>query len=326
MASWQTGWRACRKCAGLVFFGSAACPAGGVHHHAQSGDYSLAFASLPIPPETEAGWQWCRLCQTLIYTKTGGCSVPDPCASGGLHDHTGSGDYMIRFEDIDRGEEQGQKGWRWCSKCQALFHAGPDNALSGACVVDGLHEGDSSAEYVLSVGGVPAMPEGQGRWKVCSKCRVLAFDGYAACAGGGAHDPAGSKELAVAFQSAGSRGQAGWRWCNACYAMVFAGGTGGLGRCPSGGRSHEIGGSGAYVLAMGRDVIHPPRYQSGWAWCCRCEILWSNSDNLMSRCPARPKVGHTSDGSGDYFVGLDVPRFRWTPPATHADAQQPSKS
>ena len=67
------------------------------------------------------------------------------CSGGGLHDHTGSGEYTVPEA---ASKINGQHGWRWCSKCQTLGYS--LNASPGACPGGGLHDYSSSSEYVLA--------------------------------------------------------------------------------------------------------------------------------------------------------------------------------
>ena len=94
----QDNWRWCNKCQQLYFAGSASqgsCPAGGQHDHTGSGDYVLPQKGTgAIPEYNQDNWRWCRKCQVLAYA---GGSSPGACQAGGMHDHTGSGDYMLEY-------------------------------------------------------------------------------------------------------------------------------------------------------------------------------------------------------------------------------------
>jgi CubicO group peptidase (beta-lactamase class C family) len=94
----QDNWRWCNKCQALAYAGGAApgpCAAGGVHDHTGSGDYVLAQKSGSIPPYNQDNWKWCKKCQVLA--SAGGASAGN-CAAGGIHDHTGSGDYLLEYQ------------------------------------------------------------------------------------------------------------------------------------------------------------------------------------------------------------------------------------
>ena len=95
----QHNWRWCNKCQALSFAGSPSlgqCPAGGLHDHSGSGDYVLPIRAprTAVPPDFQDNFLWCNKCQVL---SAGGASTPGPCAAGGEHDHTGSGNYMLGY-------------------------------------------------------------------------------------------------------------------------------------------------------------------------------------------------------------------------------------
>ncbi len=94
----QANWRWCNKCQALSFGGSPSpgkCSAGGMHDHVGSGNYVLALrGSGTVPQDSQANWRWCNKCQVLAYA---GSSSAGACGAGGLHDHTGSGDYILGY-------------------------------------------------------------------------------------------------------------------------------------------------------------------------------------------------------------------------------------
>jgi hypothetical protein len=91
----QDNWRWCNKCQGLAYAGNptvGACPAGGTHDHAGSGNYILVLDS-PIPiPYTQDNWRWCNKCQGLAYADNPSVGA---CPAGGTHDHAGSENYSL---------------------------------------------------------------------------------------------------------------------------------------------------------------------------------------------------------------------------------------
>jgi hypothetical protein len=138
----QDNWRWCRKCQGLAFAGSpspGACPAGGLHDHQGSGDYTLV-KNVPGAPG-QHNWRWCNKCQGLAFA---GNRSLGRCPAGGLHDHRGSGDYTLV---INVPGAPGQHNWRLCNKCQGLGFAG--NPSPGACPAGGLHDFRFSNDYSL---------------------------------------------------------------------------------------------------------------------------------------------------------------------------------
>jgi CubicO group peptidase (beta-lactamase class C family) len=138
----QANWRWCKKCQGLFFAGHnlGACPAGGTHVTAGSGDYHLINNSTFA--YGQANWRWCKKCQALFFA---GNSL-GTCPSGGGHDKSGSGDYTL-VHNSPYNEHQGN--WRWCKKCQSLFFAG--NSL-GICPAGGTHDKTGSGNYALASG------------------------------------------------------------------------------------------------------------------------------------------------------------------------------
>lgn len=108
-------------------------------------------------------WRWCRRCQGLFFSGGGSRGL---CPSGGGHDSTGSGNYVL-----SDGTGSGQQAWRWCWKCQGLFFTG--NGWAGLCPEGGIHNGIRSGNYALSLnGGV-----GQQNWRWCRACDGLFFAG-----------------------------------------------------------------------------------------------------------------------------------------------------
>jgi Ricin-type beta-trefoil lectin domain-like len=140
-------------------------------------------------------------------------------------------------------EEAGgqQDYWRWCGKCQTIFHGGGSIAgdIFGKCPTGGGHL-VGTRNYILSHGVGTA---GQSNWRWCDKCSGLFYNGYpthGVCPTGGEHN--GTNSWNYHLNSAG--GQSNFRWCNKCYSMHF-GGIKGV--CPAGGE-HSTVGSGDYSI------------------------------------------------------------------------------
>src|SRR5207342_2555562 len=111
----QDNWRWCNKCQGLAYAGNptvGACPAGGTHDHAGSGNYTLLQDTAYAPGQDN--WRWCNKCQGLAYA--GNPSV-GACPAGGTHNHAGSGNYILLL-DSPVSIPFTQNNWRWCNKCQ----------------------------------------------------------------------------------------------------------------------------------------------------------------------------------------------------------------
>jgi Pregnancy-associated plasma protein-A len=157
---------------------------------------------------TQLGWRWCVKCQALFFTGDGQDSgvcpagqkhTPNPTAT----DTRRSGNYIV-----DRGEANGpnqQDGWRWCNKCQGLFHT-DDLTDVGICPAGYQHTLNANANdsrrsglYSLDCRQAANPPStGQQKWRQCGKCHGLFFssDGEASgvCPGQGKHEPNGKKD------------------------------------------------------------------------------------------------------------------------------------
>jgi len=146
-------------------------------------------------PGLQNNWQWCKKCQTLAFA--GSASLGN-CPAGGLHDHTGSSNYLVPMASSGVA---GQHNWRWCTKCQALSFAG--GASPGKCSGGGNHDHTGSGDYVLpSKAGGDLPLDSQNNWRWCNKCQVLAIAGGASlgsCAAGGVHDHTGSGDYVLGF-------------------------------------------------------------------------------------------------------------------------------
>jgi hypothetical protein len=249
----QVNWRWCDKCQGLFFAGTAACAAGGLHDHTNSGHYILNNSGRG---EGQSDWRWCNKCQQLTFVGAGSAGI---CAAGGTHDHGGSDTYRIAGNGTD------QSGWKWCRKCQALAYAGA--ARPGTCQAGGNHDHTGSGDYSL-----PKTEDapGQPGWMSCRKCQGISFTRFAPCAAGGAHRWwTGSGDYGVSFSSVKVKnGQAGWRWCKKCSQLNFIDG-GSAGVC-SGGGTHDHSDSGDYTLATAASGMSG---QSNWRWCKKCQVL-----------------------------------------------------
>ncbi len=139
----QANWMWCNKCQVLSFAGSpspGACPSGGFHNHAGSGNYMLAQNVTPGPTNQD-NWKWCNKCQALSFA---GQNSLGACPAGGVHDHAGSGDYVLAHEVMPGPN---QDNWRRCNKCQVLSYAGA--ASLGACAAGGIHNHTGSGNYVI---------------------------------------------------------------------------------------------------------------------------------------------------------------------------------
>jgi hypothetical protein len=140
----QDDWQWCNKCQCLAFAGNKTpgpCAGGGSHNHIGSIDFYLYYRPAEPGNDYQFDWQWCNKCQALAFA--GNQDPGGACPAGGIHDHTGSGNY---------GVNQGpaiaftQSEWQWCNKCQCL--SWDVNAL-GPCPAGGAHNHTGSGNYSL---------------------------------------------------------------------------------------------------------------------------------------------------------------------------------
>jgi hypothetical protein len=134
----QNLWKWCNKCQGMAYSDSGTlgvCPAGNVHDHTGSSDYSLLYG-LP-GSAAQSNWRWCSKCQGLAFAGNS-ASV---CPAGDGHSSIGSADYALLY---DTTMASAQSNWRWCSKCQGLAFAGNS---AGVCPAGDGHSSAGSADY-----------------------------------------------------------------------------------------------------------------------------------------------------------------------------------
>lgn len=149
----QTGWGICTKCAGVYCRdggGINKCPAGGIHSTPLTYLCLLTSAQVDKGLPLQSGWRWCRKCQCLFF---GLNATKGVCASGGAHDPTGSGNYLLAHQvafltnaviagfNID--------GFRWCKKCEQMGY----KQVTGKCAKGGLHDYSGSGAYSITPWG-----------------------------------------------------------------------------------------------------------------------------------------------------------------------------
>jgi len=100
-------------------------------------------------------------------------------------------------------------------------------------------------------------------------------------------------------------GQGNWRWCRNCQGLFFFGHARN-GICPVGGSSHDVVGSGNYVLPLETGNGEP-----NWRWCSTCEGLFFAGGGSGGICP--PGGVHTGGSSGNYIlaVGTGTGQQNW---------------
>jgi Dual-action HEIGH metallo-peptidase len=135
----QNQWRWCPKCQGLFYGGAgSACPAGGAHDGAQSGNYVLLH-SVGSGPDHQDNWRFCSKCRGLFTAAFAAAA----CPAGGTHNGTTSGNYSL-LHSVGSGPGL-QDNWRWCNKCNGLFRPSPGSV----CPAGGAHNGATSGNYSL---------------------------------------------------------------------------------------------------------------------------------------------------------------------------------
>ena len=144
----QKKWRRCIDCQGLFYAADAShpggvCPAGSEHDWTGSWEYALTLDVQFGPVGTQKGWRWCHKCDGLYYPEPLKLGV---CPAGGIHDHTGSGDYWLTLGSVVPKNSEGH--WRWCNKCMGLYFAG--GQTQGVCPAKGPHDSKGSKEYILA--------------------------------------------------------------------------------------------------------------------------------------------------------------------------------
>jgi len=173
----ETGWARCEKCQSLWSgHANSRCPATGTTHiSATSTIYALTVDSFL--------WHWCSRCQGLWLGTNGSTGV---CQAGpGGHSQADSSDYFVVDDPHPTAVPGGpgvqpagfQDGWRYCTKCQALWMglnsgshcpAGMAHTMAGQ---DGTWEhGNLVLQYS---GGAADSPGQQTKWKRCGKCQSL---------------------------------------------------------------------------------------------------------------------------------------------------------
>ena len=132
-----------------------------------------------------------------------------------------------------------QPWWRYCKKCRALHSVWDGNR--GVCPAGGVHSTETSYNYEVWYGDVPAR---QGDWFYCKKCRALhsVWDGNrGVCAAGGVHSIETSVEYRLYTGGAtnpdlgnGYGIQGDWFYCKKC-RVLHSLWDGNRGRCAAGG-------------------------------------------------------------------------------------------
>lgn len=138
----QDGWRWCNKCSNMTFSGNgpSVCAKGGGHDFGGSFKYKLPHGGANPHGGSQHGWRWCKKSQAMTFSLNGAAK----CVAGGHHDHSGSFEYHLNHKG-----QPGQGDWRWCCKCQELFHNG-SRAKTKCPATGGNHDPSGSFDYVIA--------------------------------------------------------------------------------------------------------------------------------------------------------------------------------
>lgn len=125
----------------------------------------------------------CVKCRGLFPTawgKTGVCSV------GGQHSPDKDREYFLPVSD------EGERGWRLCSRCNTIFHA-PSGQATGWCANGETHSAVRLNGVLLEFGVEDFNEKGQNFWHKCKLCYSLFFagQGNGNCTIGGTHERSG---------------------------------------------------------------------------------------------------------------------------------------
>jgi hypothetical protein len=189
----QNGWRWCANCSGLFYKASGSkCPkTGGEHIQSGSGDYRLHVTE----DDWQPNWRACDKCSGLFYAPRIAQSKC-PGANGGPHVFSppAKHDYFL---SLDSPDAPGQREWRWCDKCDALWMGANPGSV---CPAGGGHSKALSGDYSV-VHNREADGPGEKGWRWCHKCQGLWFTGAnpSACPAGGPHVSSGSGNYRVQF-------------------------------------------------------------------------------------------------------------------------------
>lgn len=143
------------------------------------------LADATLPTGSQRYWWMCVACDNLFFQAPGGSG--GACKTWGRHVHVDDDHADYRVPN-DNSTVVGEKGWRWCSKCQSLFF-GPNQAASKCAMDNGTHSAAGSGQYTCPTNGLPGYPLWSGEWRRCGKCQCLfsVKGGHDYCPAGGAH-------------------------------------------------------------------------------------------------------------------------------------------
>jgi hypothetical protein len=144
------------------------------------------------------------------------------------------------------GDTEIQDGWRWCSKCAAIWFS--LNPSASVCPAGGSHGQEGSGHYFIPHNVSPRIDRVSRSWRHCPKCQGLwgtDWPGRSGCPAGGEHATTGSGYYALLSMtpplgSANNSLQDNWHFCQKCHGLWFA--VNNNGRCAVGsGHTHAEG-------------------------------------------------------------------------------------
>lgn len=242
--------------------------------------------------EERKEWHRCYKCQAAFRRE----QVGGACPVSGIH-ATWNVKLFVTTSGVEGGDGEVEK-WRYCKDCKGL-------ALGeGVCSAGDKHTLDESEFFVLAPFSDPVREASEEKeWKHCSKCQLLAFDGWNACSGGGAHVSVASPcytMIYAADRHGSPDGEHGWNICSGCYCLVYNSEriAGDQKACPEGGN---------HMLCLDRDYIvkikktQETLLEDGWARCEHCSVL-HRSTGEVGTCLDRRGVKHSSKGSKHYWL------------------------
>jgi len=148
--SQQPDWRHCLKCGSMFWDGDprvkGVCAAGGVH--AWDGpNFTLPFGDGAGPGQPK--WSFCGQCSGMFYNGYDSGEHPKGvCPAGGSHSAMGW-NFVLPNEPPDSFNLPGERNWRYCVNCAALFWDGGTN--KGICA--GARGGGLHVHPVLNHSG-----------------------------------------------------------------------------------------------------------------------------------------------------------------------------
>lgn len=136
-------------------------------------------------------WRFCGKCNTLFWAPDENVAGSFCPFDGGTHNWIGW-NFVVPNDQQGATDQTGQKNWRFCSECHALFFA-PDQLPAGVCPKGGRHQPLGWNFYLPNDQQGATDATGQKDWRFCLNCHGLFFDGFAhkgvcpAAPGGGFH-------------------------------------------------------------------------------------------------------------------------------------------